>query len=138
MNGAIIGRKSSELFRLIDWMMVLPDQLEQDFRVEYKRFQEENQVPYITSIERLAKAEGREEGLEEGIEQGIEQGIERGSVQTAQENIITVLETRFGEVPEIFRERINQIEDLATLRQLLIRGITIASFEDFEQEISSN
>ncbi len=134
MNGAIIGRKSSELFRLIDWMMVLPDQLEQDFRVEYKRFQEENQVPYITSIERLAKAEGREEGLEEGIEQG----IERGSVQNSRENIITVLETRFGEVPEIFRERINQIENLATLRQLLIRGITIASFEDFEQEISSN
>ena len=42
------------------------------FREELERYEEENQMPYVTSIERLA----REEGIEEGIQQGIQQGIQ--------------------------------------------------------------
>jgi hypothetical protein len=40
-----------ELFRLIQWMMVLPKSLEANFKQEFKRIQEEGRVPYITDIE---------------------------------------------------------------------------------------
>jgi hypothetical protein len=36
-----------ELFRLIQWMMVLPKPLEISFKQEFKRIQEEGRVPYI-------------------------------------------------------------------------------------------
>jgi len=47
-----------ELFRLVDWMMGLPTDLEQEFRAALRQYQEERQMPYITSVERLAKEEG--------------------------------------------------------------------------------
>ncbi len=47
-----------ELFRLIDWMMHLRADLEQRFRVELAEFEEQMNMPYVTSVERLAKAEG--------------------------------------------------------------------------------
>ncbi len=106
--------------------MVLPPGLEQDFRVEYKRYQEEQKMPYITSIERLAKEEGKEEGRTE----------ER--LVTTRQHIIAILTMRFGQVPESLTSKINQIEDLAQLEQLHLKTVTILSLADFEQEISSN
>ena len=47
-----------ELLRLIDWMMHLREDLEQRFRVELAEFEEQMKMPYVTSVERLAKAEG--------------------------------------------------------------------------------
>lgn len=55
-----------ELFRLIDWMMHLREDLEQQFRVELVEFEEGIEMPYVTSVERLAKTEGRAEGRTEG------------------------------------------------------------------------
>jgi hypothetical protein len=55
-----------ELFRLIDWMMHLREDLEQRFRAELTEFEEQMKMPYVTSVERLAKAEGRTEGRAEG------------------------------------------------------------------------
>jgi hypothetical protein len=51
-----------ELFRLIDWMMHLRADLEQRFRVELAEFEEQMTMPYVTSVERLAKTEGKTEG----------------------------------------------------------------------------
>ncbi len=55
-------KKIRELFRFIDWVMALPEELEQEFRVEVHKIEEERRMRYVTSIERLAKEEGREEG----------------------------------------------------------------------------
>ena len=38
-------------------------------------------MPYVTSFERLAKAEGKELGLVEGKEIGFVEGIEKGILQ---------------------------------------------------------
>jgi hypothetical protein len=40
------------------------------------RFEEEKEMPYITSVERLAREEWREEGREEGEIRGLQDGIE--------------------------------------------------------------
>ena len=55
-----------ELFRFIDWLLMLPKALERDFKDKLAEIEEEYKMTYVTSIERL----GKEEGIQEGIEQG--------------------------------------------------------------------
>jgi hypothetical protein len=61
-----------QLFRLIDWLMDLPPELAQEFADQIHRFEEERHMPYITSVERLAREKGRAEGIQEGIELALE------------------------------------------------------------------
>ena len=98
-----------ELFWLIDWMMTLPDELESDFRQVIKRYEEENQVPQIFTIDSMARME------------------------MTQENIIDILNTRFGEVPRELETKIIQVRNLEYLKRLLKWAVTIASLEEFEQ-----
>jgi hypothetical protein len=52
------------LYRFLDWILELPDELKQGFRNDLKRYEEEKQMPYVTSIERMGIAEGLAQGLE--------------------------------------------------------------------------
>lgn len=61
-----------QLFRLIDWMVQLPLELQRDFREEIHKFEEAKRMPYVTSIERLAREEGRQETLLETIAVALE------------------------------------------------------------------
>ena len=49
------------LFHFIDWVMALSDELEQAFRQELTNYEQERSMRYVTSIERMAKQEGRQE-----------------------------------------------------------------------------
>src|SRR5207302_548484 len=104
-----------ELFRFIDWLLVLPGELERAFRAELQSWEEERMKPYVTSIERL----GREDGLKEGIQRGLEQGL------------LDVLEVRFGEVPPAVGEAIRAITDPARLRALNRGAATASSLAEF-------
>jgi hypothetical protein len=105
-----------ELFRLIDWMMTLPDRIESEFKQEIRRFEEDLQMPYVTSVERLA----RQEGLDEGI------------LQKGREDVIDVLTIRFSDVPPALIEEINQIEDSSRLTTLHRQAVTIGSITEFQ------
>lgn len=50
-----------ELFLVLDRMMRLPESLELIFRDSIKQFEEENKMPYISSVERIGRQEGRVE-----------------------------------------------------------------------------
>ncbi len=106
--------------------MTLPKELSERFDNELITIEEEQRMPYITSIERS------------GIERGIKQGIEQGSLQSKRESIIELLETRFSEVPSELSAVLNQIEDLEFLKQLFKRSITVASVEELQQLISKD
>lgn len=101
-----------ELFRLIDWMMTLPESIESEFKQEIRNFEEDLQMPYVTSVERLARIEGL--------------------VQKGREDVIEVLEVRFEALPNELVEKINQIEDLELLKTLLRQAITIGSLAEFQ------
>lgn len=105
-----------ELLRFLDWMMALPDELKQEFKAEINRYEEENRMPYITSWER--------------------DGILQGNLETSREAVIEVLETRFSQVPSELRDRLNNIQDIARLKQLHKLAITIGSIEEFQGQIS--
>lgn len=66
------------LFQFIDWLLALPEELEQEFRQDIEQYEAENAMPYITSVERF----------------GIHQGIERDR----REIVSGLLKTRFGEL----------------------------------------
>jgi hypothetical protein len=48
------------LFRFIDWILELPEDLKRSFRDELERYERENQMPYVTSIERMGIEQERQ------------------------------------------------------------------------------
>jgi hypothetical protein len=52
------------LYRFIDWLLVLTEGLEMEFRQEIEQFEQERQMSYISSIERMAMREARQEEVE--------------------------------------------------------------------------
>ena len=66
---------------------------------------------------------------DKGMQQGMQQGIQQGIIQKAKEDVIEVLELRFGKIsPEII-DKINQINDPAKLKELLKKGIQIKEID---------
>ncbi len=110
-----------QLFRFIEWIMALPAELQREFKADIQRYEEEREMTFITSFER----------------DGIEIGLQQGLLQATRNSVIEVLETRFTQVSASLIERLNQIEDIPTLKQLLKRAITVASLEEFERNLSS-
>ncbi|NET56945.1 MAG: hypothetical protein F6K47_12505 [Symploca sp. SIO2E6] len=92
--------------------MTLPNQLQSGFQREIKDFEEENQMPYVTIIERWARQEG--------------------ILQKSREAIMEVLEVRFGSVPEELAESLNQIQEDSVLTSLHRQAITVDSLETFQ------
>lgn len=83
------------LYVFIDYILQLPEELEHEFIMVMKKYEEEVNMQYISSAQRLGRKEGIEIGLKQGIEQGIEQGIQRGIGQGIEQGIGQG--TRFGE-----------------------------------------
>ncbi|MDM8522748.1 hypothetical protein QUF80_05185 [Desulfococcaceae bacterium HSG8] len=54
------------LYRFIDWIMRLPEDLEKIYHQEIIKFEEERKMQYVTTAERI----GEEKGIEKGIEKG--------------------------------------------------------------------
>ncbi len=50
-----------ELFRFIDWLLVLPDEMTKGFRQRIVELEQESNMKYVTSIERLARQEAQRE-----------------------------------------------------------------------------
>jgi len=91
-----------ELFRILDWMMGLPDELQLQFRSEIQQFEQEKQMPYITSVERIGRQEGREEGREEGRQE------ERRGMLTS------LLASRFGSLTDELSTLIPSLLQMST------------------------
>ncbi len=123
-----------ELFRFIDWVLVLKPEMEQIFREELYQLEEAEKMRYVTSIERLALQEGLEQGREEGLEAGLEEGLERGKLRSAREFVIEALTLRFQTIPQELIDDINALKELQQLRELLRLAIMVGSIEEFERE----
>ena len=93
----------------------------------------------ILSQEGLMDAIMRESSFAQYIkQQGIEQGIEQGGRQRAIEDILEVLEIRFGlSETHSLSDRIAGIEDLQRLKQLHRAAIQVSSLEAYEQALDA-
>jgi len=108
-----------ELFRFIDWLLALPKGLEKEFRQESLALDEENEMPYVTSIERLAKEEGYEEG----------------ALQEAREMVLEALATRFKSVPEDISSAIQAMESRTTLKNVHRQAISCRTLAAFRKTL---
>ncbi len=115
-----------ELFRIIDWLMALPEDLAHSFDAALERFEEERQMPYVTSIER------------HGMERGLQQGLQQGALQMARETLLDILGARFGTVSPAAAATVHASDNLARLKELLRRAATVSSPEEFERALASS
>jgi hypothetical protein len=113
-----------QLFRIIDWFIGLPSQEEEELWQEILSLEEDGNMPYITSVERI------------GIRKGLEQGLEQGVVQGRQSDIIRILEFRLENIPPRLREIIGKIKNEEALGNLLIQAVTIQSLSGFQSVVS--
>ena len=95
-------------------MMALSEDLQLSFDQKFANYQEERKMPLVTNIERRA--------------------IER----TRKQDIIKLVQVRFGDIPQSLLENINQIDDISLLEQLLLSTISVSSLEEFAQLVNSN
>ena len=65
------------LFKFIDWIMTLPEELSRRVKETVHEIEMEKKVQYVTSIERLASEEGLQKGMQKGMQEGIKQGESR-------------------------------------------------------------
>jgi predicted transposase YdaD len=63
-----------QLFRVIDWMIRLPEELERQLLTDIYRLEEERHMPYVTSAERFGMERGHALGMEKGRQEGLRQG----------------------------------------------------------------
>ena len=122
-----------ELLRFMDWVLVLPKEFEQRFMATVEFYEERETMRYVTSWERI----GLERGVQQGVQQGLEQGLQQGAVTTSREDVVEILKTRFASVPDSIEMMINQMNDLAALRSLLKKAVTVESPEAFQVLLES-
>ena len=110
-----------QLLRLIDWMMTLPDLLDEVFRNEVHRYEEENKMEYLSTFERAGFKKGHEEGHAVGRKEGHEKGREEGREEGMREGILELIEldldTRFSVAGRRMMKKVKTLPDLAALRQ---------------------
>jgi hypothetical protein len=126
-----------ELFRLLDWLMVLRPELEIEFRQELKRYEGNQSMAHITSIERLAREEGREEGRVEGIAEGRVEGIAEGRVEgIAEGRVEGIAEGRREEAAKlIVRQTRKRFPGFASGDEDAIRGLSVSRLEDLSEAL---
>ena len=141
-----------ELTRFMDWVMVLPDDLQERFDETMAAYEEERRMQYVTSFERIGMEKGRQQGLLQGIQQGMQQGIQQGIQQGMQQGIqqgmqqgqeqgqleqsrlavIDVLSVRFATLPPAILTWLFQCKELGVLHALHRQAVVIPSLAEFE------
>ena len=53
------------LYLFIDWLLALPKDIEAIFLQDLEQYEQENQMPYVTTVERNAEERGRQEAQQE-------------------------------------------------------------------------
>lgn len=108
-------REVVDLFRFLDWMFFLPEDLQREYRNEIEEFEEEKRMPYVTSIERM--------GIEKGRVEGRVEGIVEGHLKANEDIALYFLQRQFGALSE---------ETKNLIHSLSIERITQLSHEMFD------
>ena len=81
----------------------------------------EGEVEGMIRMLREARVEGRKEGRIEG------------AIESKREDILEILEERFGQVPKDIEEAIEKIDDSKRLSYLLRKSVVVKALEDFRK-----
>ncbi len=118
-------QKILSLYRYIDWLLALPEGLEQKLDRTIIEYEEAQKMAHVTSMERYF------------IQQGAEKELLRGTKQY----VIEALRLRFGKLPKLLVSSIRLVNDLTTLKKLFEKAVmaeTLTMFEQFLTDLISN
>jgi len=101
-------RSVLNLLRFIDWIMVLPAEMDRSLNEKIAEYQEENKMRYVTSFERI--------------------GLEKGFQQEAYKFLTRQLKASFGDIPKWAEEKMQN----AATEKLEEWGIRLLSAKDIE------
>ncbi len=111
------------LFRFIEWIMELPEELENKLYLEIMEMKGEKDMSFMTIVEKKSIEKGRKEGLQQGIKQGRQQAI------------IVALEVKFNELNNEIIDLIKRVESLDDLDYLLEKAKLTKTLEAFFTEL---
>lgn len=96
------------LYTFIDWILTLPEGLDVAYHQRIRELEEAEQMPYVTTAERI------------GIQKGIEQGIPRGEARLLRRLLVR----RFGPLPDWVESRLSAAStvELETLGERLLEA----------------
>ncbi len=103
-----------EWYRLIDWIMPLPEERNRQVQQELYRQHAEEPMNYVSFAER----------------EGIKKGIEQGEIQGARKILETVMAAKFGDKGRAMVLRLSQTTDLARLNALSRAAALATSLDD--------
>ena len=110
------------LFKFLDSMVVLPRELEKALSLDLAEFERGRAMPYVSSIERIAREEGEIEGKA------------KAKVETKVEVLLRLLTKRFhAATPAELEARIRATADLAKLDARIDMGLEAADLADFRR-----
>jgi hypothetical protein len=101
------------LYKFIDWLVSLPEELTEKFHEEIKKYEEVKKMPYITTAERI----------------GIKKGIQQGLIMEAQEMVLLAIEAKLGYVPEEVAKKVKEVFDREKLKEALKEIIKASDLE---------
>ena len=110
-----------QVYRFIEWIMVLPDPLEDRLYDDLKQIEGDKTMPFLTYAERKGLKEGRKKGLIEGKILGLQKAI------------VSVLEVKFAKVDQAVIESVNKVQSLKKLEDLLHQAKIVKSMEEFAE-----
>ena len=79
-----------------------------------------------------------EEGIQRGRQEGRQEGHQEGRQQTLREDIIEVLEARFGEIPYALREQILAVVGEAELKRLHRQAVLVTDLPTFRHPLAQS
>jgi hypothetical protein len=106
-------------FRVIDWMMQLPGALDRSFQERVEQIEARYKMPYVTSIERIARKDG----------------LQEGRLQERREMVLTLLREKFSNLPASLLERMAAVSDMERLMALFQAAVRASSMEEFEHQL---
>jgi hypothetical protein len=123
------------LFRFLDAIIDLAEEFEEALGVDLAEFEKERMMPYVSSIERIAREKGRAEGNEdkaEGKIEGLAEGMIEGMAAAKVESLLRLLAKRFtSAVPRNLEDRIRSTNDLAKLDEWFNAGFDASDLAGF-------
>jgi hypothetical protein len=97
--------------------MPLTKELQQKLLTKITEYEKEREMPFLTPTEEIF--------------------LERGEKKGRKQDIIKLLQVKFGDVPEILSKNIQKIDELNALEELFVLSITINSLEEFTNLVNS-
>ena len=125
-----------QLFKFIDWIMRLPEELNQNVRQAVYTIESEKKVQYVSSIERMAIEQGMQKGMQKGIQQGMQKGIQQGMQKGIQQGEARFLKRQlrrvFGDLAPDIEQRIDSAssEDIERWGDRILTCKTLAEIFD--------